>query len=431
MIRLTGRVRWAIVGLLFLFPVVNMLDRNSLAVLAPMLSGPLGLTTVHYSYVYMVFLTAYAIGYVFAGRLLDRLGVKIGLGIALAAWSLISLGHALIAGWVGFLVLRFLLGLAESLSAPAGLKALAEWIPSRERSLSIALFSSGNSVGQILATPLVAFVAVSYGWRWSFVAIGGLGLLVLLAWWKWYDAPETHPRLGNQEREMILRERSIDGEARRGDFLIRELLKDPLWIGFFVSRFLTDNFSFFFAGWLPAYFANARGISLGALGLIGWLPYLLGNVGGFGGGALSDWLVRRGMPPVRARFAVMLGVVCFMPLANVAVRTSSLALCVLLMGGMYAGQVCWMVNQLAMLSECYPRQVVGTMVSISAIGGSLGGVVGTLLIGRAVHAAGYVPVFTTMSVLHAAAFVALLICLRHRPSSAVRSGVFGLRQPAA
>lgn len=412
--RLAGRFRWAIVALLLLFPFVNMLDRYSLSVLAPSLRGPLGLSTVRYSYVYTAFLAAYTIGYVFAGRVLDRLGVKIGLGLALAAWSLISLGHALVFGWVGLLALRFLLGLAESLNAPAGLKALAEWIPSRERSFSVAVFSSGNALGQIAATPLVAFLAVRYGWRWAFVATGCIGALLLAGWWRYYDAPETHRLLGQEERERILRERSSEADAHRGDFALGKIMGDPLWIGFFASRFLTDNFSFFFAGWLPDYFARGRGISLAALGFVGWLPYLLGNLGGFGGGAASDWLVRRGLAPVRARCAIMLGVVCFMPLANVAVRTGSLALCVLLIGGMYAGHVCWMVNQLALLSECYPRQIVGTMLSISAIGGSLGGMAGTLLIGRAVRSVGYVPVFSTMSVLHAAALGALLVFLRRR-----------------
>lgn len=417
-----GRFRWAIVAILLLFPFVSMLDRYSLSVLMPTLRGPLGLSAVRYSYVYSVFLAAYTLGYVFSGCILDRIGVKIGLGFALAAWSLISLGHALLFGWMGLLALRFLLGLAESFNAPAGLKALAEWIPSRERSFSIALFSSGNALGQIVATPLVVFLTAQYGWRSAFVAISLVGALLLVGWLRFYDSPETHRLLSSQEREMILRERSGDADAKDDEFPLRRIMKDPMWIGFFLSRFLTDNFSFFFAGWLPDYFSNGRGISLTSLGLIGWLPYLLGSLGGFGGGAISDRLVRGGMAPIRARCVVMLGVVCYMPMANLAVRTHSLALCVLLISGMYAGQVCWMVNQLALLSECYPRQIVGTMLSISAIGGSLGGIAGTLLIGRAVHSVGYVPVFTTMSVLHALALGALLVCLFRRRS--VNAGHF-------
>lgn len=187
------------------------------------------------------------------------------------------------------------------------------------------------------------------------------------------------------------------------------LMAQPVCLGFFVARFLTDSISYFFSFWLPDYLSHARGFSLAMIGLVGWLPFLASDIGGPGGGALSDWLVRRGWTSLKARRTMMLLAACLMPLANVAVRTESAVLAVGLIALLLAAQSCWMANQLTLISESVSRENVGTLLALSALGGSLGGMLSTLLTGRVIAAVGYVPVFTALSIEHLVAFGALTL----------------------
>ena len=294
--------------------------------------------------------------------------------------------------------------------------SLADWIPPRERGLSMAVFSNGNIFGAILAPPLVSFLALHFGWRWGFIVTGALGLLLLRVWWTRYRAPEDDPELTAAERTYLQEHRGPTTAAapRVGMWT---LLAQPLCVGFFVARFLTDSIAYFFSFWLPDYLTHARGFTLAMIGVVGWLPFLASDIGGPGGGALSDWLVRRGWHTARARKALMLLAACLMPLANVAVRTESAWLAVALIAVLLAAQSCWMANQLTLISESVPRESVASLLSLSALGGSLGGMLSTLGTGRLIAAYGYVPVFTALSVLHLTAFGCLLVAMRRRPTS--------------
>ena len=161
---LRSHQRWCVVALLFFVAAVNNLDRQALSVLAGTLKTELGFGNVEYSNIGAAFLAAYALGYAFCGRVIDRWGVKLALGMALLFWSLAGMAHAAAVGWVSLAVFRFLLGLGESFNSPGGVKAIAEWVPPRERGLSMAVFSNGNIFGAILAPPLVSFVALRWGW---------------------------------------------------------------------------------------------------------------------------------------------------------------------------------------------------------------------------------------------------------------------------
>ena len=414
----THRRRWLVVGLLFCFSVASNFDRQTLSVLAPTLKATLGFGAVEYSYVVTSFLVAYTIGYMFAGRLLDRFGVRLCLAAALGFWTVVSMAHAAAAGWMSLVGLRFLLGLGESFNTPGGIKAISEWVPSRERGLSVAILNNGYVWGAILAAPIVAFITLYLDWRLAFILPGFVSLLLLVIWWRAYDSPERHPRISAEERAYVLANRDTAAAGAAPGQSPGNPLFHPLCIAFFCARFLTDPWAYFFNFWLPDYFAQSCGFSLAMLGLIGWLPFLAGDVGGPGGGALSDWLVRRGIDPVRARFGLLVAAAALMPLANVAVRTDTTWIAVAIIALLFAAHTCWMANLLALLSESFPRSVVATVISISAIGGSLGGIVASLLTGRVVESQGYVPVFTMMSGLHLTALAVISLALYRRRSSA-------------
>jgi ACS family hexuronate transporter-like MFS transporter len=405
---LSRRRRWLIVIMLAAFSVVNYLDRQALSVLAPTLRKELQITTAQYSYVLSIFLTAYAIGYIVAGRTLDRFGVKLGLGVALAFWSVVAMGHAAIVGWLSLGAARFLLGLGQSFNAPGGMKALAEWVPQRERGLSSAVFSNANSLGGVLAPPIVATLALWLGWRWAFVVSGAAGFILLLVWWRFYDRPETLAELSAKERSEILTGRGASAAANDAPVSYLTLLRNPRCFSICAIRGLTDPFAYFMSFWLLDYFQTVRGFDLKTVALLGWVPFLASPLlGGPLGGALSDWLVRRGVESSVARQRLMLGAACFMPLAILVVRTDLTWLAVVLVSVLVAANGCWSVNLLTLASELVPRSQVASLVSLGGIAGSLGGIISTLLAGKLISSAGYLPVFTALGFLHLTAFALL------------------------
>jgi ACS family hexuronate transporter-like MFS transporter len=416
-----GHKRWLIVGLLAAFSVVNYLDRQALSVLAPTLRKELGLSTEQYSYIVSTFLTAYAIGYAVSGQMLDRIGVKLGLGLALAFWSLVGMGHAAVVGWLSLAAARFLLGLGQSANTPGGMKALAEWIPPRERGLCSAVFSNANSLGGVLAPPIVATLTLWLGWRAAFAIVGAVGFGLLAVWWRFYQRPEDHPGLSDAERAHILAARrpppsgAAAGPEQPASY--RTILRDPLCLALCSIRFLTDPFAYFMSFWLIDYFQTVRGFSLQTVALLGWVPYLASPLlGGPLGGAWSDWLVRRGLDSRVARLRLMFAAACVMPLALVAVHTDRTWLAVAVVTLLVAANGCWSVNKLTLASELVPRSQVASLVSLGGIAGSIGGVVSTLVAGKVIASVGYVPVFTALGFLHLTAFAILQLARRRAPA---------------
>jgi len=412
-----GHFRWWIVALLFLFALVNGLDRQTLSVLAPTLEQTLHFSPAQYSYAVSAFLAAYTLGYFFSGNLIDRWGVKLSLACALTFWSLAAGAHALINGWVGLAICRFALGLGESFNLPGGIKALSEWTPPSERALSTAIFSNGNVIGAVLAPVAVSWLALHFGWRWSFVGIALVGFVLLAVWWLNYASPHRHPRVGEAERDFLAANHpplvSPAGGVQSGNLLPnRALLRHPLCIAFILSRLLTDPISYFLSFWVPDYLGRGRGFTLALLGLVGWLPYLAGEVGGPGGGALSDFLVRRGWKPSRARFRMMLVAACLMPLGCCATLTRSDGVALGILALLFAAQTCWMGNQLALISESFPRQQTGRVIAWSSIGGGVGGMINTLWIGAILQHHGYALVFAAMGALPALAYLILKFARR-------------------
>lgn len=415
--------RWLIVLLLAAFSVVNYVDRQALSVLAPTLRLELGISTEQYSYIISTFLAAYAVGYAINGRLLDRIGVKLGLALALGFWSLAGMGHAAIFGWLSLGVARFMLGLGQSANPPGGMKAIAEWIPTRERGLCSAIFSNANSLGAVLAPPIVAALTLWLGWRWAFFITGAGGFVLLAIWWWYYDAPERHRGLTDAEREHILKNRSITTtKTDEASASYRTILRDPACRSLCSIRFLTDPFAYFLSFWLIDYFQTVRHFSLETVALLAWIPYLASPLfGGPLGGAIGDLMVRQGVEPRTARLRMMFAAACITPVALVAVRTDMTWVAVASCFFMVAANSCWTVNQLTLATELVPRSRVASLVSLGGIAGSIGGILSTLLAGKLIAAVGYVPVFTGLGFLHMSAFLILRMQLPIQPPARVSS----------
>ena len=216
MTRVTTRaVRWWMIGLVMLGAIINYLTRSTLAVAAPTLLSDLKIAAQEYSWIVGTFQVAIMLQPL-CGYVLDVIGLKRGMRIFAAAWSLISMAHGLAHNWQTLAVLRGLLGLAEGSANPAGMKATAEWFPAKERGFAGGVYNIGASFGSMLAPPLVAWailhLQLAVGVRASPAAFG----LVWVGVWLWlYHPPETHPALSPAERDYIAAGQETHLRARR------------------------------------------------------------------------------------------------------------------------------------------------------------------------------------------------------------------------
>lgn len=408
---LRSRRRWLVVALLFALQVINYLDRQTLSVLAPDLREKLGFSAQQYSWIVAGFLTAYLLGFAIGGRLLDLWGVKRTLTAAVALWSGAGMLHAAASHWVHLLGFRFLLGLGEAAGPVGGAKAISEWTPRAERALSMSIFSNGLVTGAVLAPPLVAFLALRFGWQGAFLVTGAIGFAWLAIWLRWYGSPETHAAVTETERQLILADRVSAAQTGVSAGPVSILRSRTAW-QFFAARLLTDPVPYFFTFWLPQYLRETRGFSVALIGMIAWIPFLAADIGGLSGGAISDWLVRRGLTPAQARRRMMTVAACLTPATLIAVRAQADWLAITAIGVVLAAHSCWTANLQTSITESFPAHQTGSAIGLSGVGSSLGGIAATLATGLIVGQYGYIPVFTALAFVHGLA----LLLFRTPPS---------------
>jgi MFS transporter, ACS family, hexuronate transporter len=369
-------LRWWICGLLFFATTINYVDRNSLSVLKTMLERDLGWSEADYGWIQFAFTAAYAAFPSIAGRVIDSMGVKFGLAIALVAWSTMSILTALARGTIGFAVARFFLGAAEAGNFPASIKAIGQWFPQRERALATGLFNSGTNVG-VMVSFLTVMMAESWGWQWAFVTIGAIGFLWLIAWQVLFHLPEKHPKLSPDELAHIKSDQAQNQEKLNLHWTA--LLRFRQIWPFLVGKLLTDPVWWFYLYWLPSYLNKERGQNiLGSAFLLTGI-YTAASFGSIAGGWLSGHLINRGWRVASARYAAMgIAAVCA-PFAILAYYTDSFTLCIILIGVVTAAHQCWSANLFTSATDLFPSKVTGSVVGLGATTGGIGGMFLTLL----------------------------------------------------
>src|SRR3954466_10915209 len=193
-----ANLRWWICILLFASTVINYIDRQTLSVLAPYLKVEYGWTNRDFPLIVITFRISYSVVQLIGGRLVDILGTRLGLGLAVAWYSVMAMLTSLAGGLGTFCAFRFLLGPGEAANWPGATKAVSEWFPAKERGIAVALFDSGSAIGGAVAPALVVWLFHMFGtWRPAFLITGALGFLWLLAWMATYHRPEEHPHISN------------------------------------------------------------------------------------------------------------------------------------------------------------------------------------------------------------------------------------------
>lgn len=399
-------LRWYIAFLLCLSSSLNYLDRQTLSVLAETIQRELKLTTVDYSYITSSFLVSYTIMYAVSGRLVDFLGTRRSFLIFVSGWSVANMLHALANTALRFSFFRFLLGATEPANFPAGVRAVAEWFPMRERALAVGIFNAGTAVGAALAVPVVSFIALQWGWRWAFVVTGATGFIWVAAWAAFYRLPQEHSRLSPAEKQLILSGSEGPAESPTGSVPLARLLALRATWGCILARVLTDPISYFLNFWIPKYLQQERGFSLADLGKYIWIPFVALALGNVASGAIPRYLISRGWSLNRARKTTMFVVSCLVPVICLSItRVPSAAMATALLTALMFLHAAW--GNITIPAEVFPKQVVG---SVSGFGGSLGGVAGVitqLTIGWVVQHLSFAPIFAAISVVYLLAFAAV------------------------
>jgi MFS transporter, ACS family, hexuronate transporter len=386
------RYRWYVACLLFLATTCNYVDRQALSVLAHTIQQELGMSTTTYSYITSSFLASYTVMYAVSGRLVDRLGTRRSFMLFVSGWSVADMLHAFARNALGFGICRFMLGAMEPANFPAGIKAVSEWFPLRERALAVGIFNSGTALGAAISVPVVSFIALALGWRYAFVATGVLGFVWVALWMLTYRGPRR------------LKESPLMAQPSAPS--LKALLRMRETWGCVLARALTDPVTYFLVFWIPKYLQEQRGFSVADLGLLGWIPFVALAIGNIAGGAIPRFLIGRGWSLNLARKSTMLGASCLIPVCCLLVtRVASPMLALGILGAMMFGHAAW--ANITLPSEVFPKEAVGT---VTGIGGSVGGFFGVLsqlTIGRIVEHFSFAPAFVGCAIAYLLAFVAV------------------------
>ncbi len=372
-----GRFRWVICTLLLFGVTKNYMDRQVLGVLKTTLQHEFGWNEIDYSNLVFAFQAAYAVGMVVVGRVVDRLGTRLGYALSMIFWSLASIAHAAAGSFLSFVVFRSALGLGESGVFPASIKTVAEWFPQKERALATGIFNAGTNVGAILTPLIVPWVTIHYGWRIAFVATGSLGFLWLIFWLLLYRKPEEHPRLSKRELQYILSDRPIAPPKTKW---IKLLSHRQTW-AFVVGKFITDPIWWFLLFWIPDFLQRNHGLKLMQIGIPIMVIYLLADVGSVAGGWLSSWMIHRGHSVNAARKTTML--ICAVSVVPIvfAYRVESLWGAVALIGLAASAHQGFSANLFSVASDLFPTEAVGSVVGIGGMAGAIGGMLMAKIVG--------------------------------------------------
>ena len=379
-----GRRRWAIGGLLGVGVLVNYLDRINLSAAGPQLAEQFSLSPTEMGVLFSVFFWPYALLQVPAGLVLDRFGtVKVG-RIGSFLWILASGITAISTGYAGVMVARGLLGIAEAPGFMVSSKATGYWFPRVERALATAIFDSAAKFSNVIGVPLVAYVVVTFGWRYGFYLTATLSLLYFLAFFFIYNDPSRDPRLKEAERRYIIEGGAAEEGASKASaigmlgYILQQKKVWGLAIGFGAY-----GYSFYlFLTWLPSYLVKT--MHMGILKSAGFaaIPWMVATICDLViGGWLIDALVARGKNESKVRKTVLVVGMLFGTAVLGATQTTDPVWAItwisIALGGLAsAAPVSWSLPSLIA-----PKGGVGTVGGIMNFSNNMMGVVAPIVTG--------------------------------------------------
>lgn len=379
-----GRFRWVIVALLFAATAINYVDRQMIGLLKPTLEQEFGWSETTYADIVFYFQLAYAIGYIVFGNIVDRIGARAGYAVAFVIWTAAHMLHGAARSAVQFAMVRFLLGIGESGNFPAGIKAVTEWFPKKERAFATGVFNAGANVGAVITPLIVPFLTLTYGWQAAFVITGAGSLIWLVAWLALYRRPRESRHVSEAEIAYIESDPADPAAKVPWARLLR--LKET-W-AFAIGKFMTDPIWWMFLFWTPDFLVKRHGLDLKTFGPPLVVIYLVSDLGSIAGGWMSSKLIHRGWSINAARKTTML--ICAVAVTPIffAQYVDDLWTAVAIISLATAAHQAWSANLYTLPGDTFPRKAVGSVIGIGGTAGAVGGMLFALYIGQVLERLG-------------------------------------------
>lgn len=415
--------KWVIVATIFIAVICNYLDRQLLSILKPEILSHFQIDDMHYAWIVNVFLVCYAIMYPISGILVDKFGSKKVMLGGIITWSLACIGGGLSQNVVQFTICRGILGLAEPTIFAGQIVAVTLWFEKRQRATANSLCTAGGSIGTVIAPLAIAWMAQYFSWNEVFLIAGSVGMIIALMWAAIYRTPP-------QEVLAVTTAPDKDEEAHKTQvsFSWKQLWKTQSLWGILLIRLISDPVWYFCCFWLPGYLRTMgehQGLSqyatLNMIRYIGGLPFLFGAIGGILSSVWSDYMVRRGMPGLKARKTMMISLVCVAPLCALTPFLSDwqaisfdarVGLIVTVFSLIAIMCLSWVYTICVVIAEAFPVKNVASVVGITAGAGAIGGAIFNFFVGALLSSMGDI-LFAVMGVLHLIAAVILWKMIRH------------------
>lgn len=375
-----GKYRWTICTLIFFATTINYLDRQVISLVKGYVEAEFKWTEIDYANLTVAFQLSYAIAMMFIGRLIDKLGTKMGYAVSLIAWSIAAIGHGFISSTGGFFVARAALGVTEAGNFPAAIKATAEWFPKKERSLATGIFNSGSNIGAIIAPLTVPFIAEALNWRWAFVITGAVGLIWLIFWFWLYEIPARSTRLKKPEFDYIHSDEDEKAEqtAENASKKISwgKLLGYRQTWAFALGKFMTDGIWWFYLFWLPDFLKKQYNLTNTDIAVPVAIVYTIAAFGSIFGGWVPGNLIKNNWPVFKARKTSMFIYALFVLPVMGAQYFGSFGMwyAVLIIGLAAAAHQAWSANIFTTVSDMFPKRAVASITGIGGMAGGLGGI---------------------------------------------------------
>ena len=373
--------RWIIVTLLFFATTINYVDRQIIGLLKPLLEVEFNWSETDFAHIVMAFTTAYAVGLLILGRFIDKIGTRAGYIFIIILWSVAGMVHTFARSAFQFGLARIGLGFGESGNFPAGVKAVSEWFPKKERALATGIFNAGTSVGVVLALMIVPWILRNYNWHEVFWITGSIGFVWLIFWLIFYDLPSKQKRLSAEEFNLI--------QEGKAEVLKREELSSTIkikWYKLFTfpqtwalitGKGLIDPIFWFFLFWLPSYFSSTYELDLKKPSLELIIIYSATTIGSISGGYFSSLLIRKGWPVMKARKTALF-IFAVLELSIILARYTTAAwMAVAIISLAVAVHQAWATN----VSDMFPSEAVSSVVGIGGMAGAVGGILFPILVG--------------------------------------------------
>ena len=384
-----GTYRYRILGLLMFATTINYFDRSIIGVLAPTLEKMFGWTNTDYANIMISFKIAYALGLLYMGGLIDRLGTKKGYTLSIAIWSVFGMLHAFVRpgfSVIGFAAARFGLGFGEAGNFPAAIKTTAEWFPKKDRAFATGLFNAATSVGAIAAPFVVGWIVHEDGTNWQipFLITGALSAIWVFLWFKIYKKPEVHPKVSKEELEYITSDSVVENEDKLPWKSV--LGKRETW-AFGLAK-VTDAVWWFYLFWGAKFLADTFQVDIKNIALPFFVIYILADGGSIFGGYLSGALMRKGWSINKARkITLLICAIIILPVSFVAF-TDSKWVAIILIGMAAAGHQAWSANIFTLVSDVFPKKATASVVGIGGMIGAVAGIIADFALGSVLDSAG-------------------------------------------